>query len=113
MHQVRFEGQGDNSDGFVIVNAVSENSEQYDLNLSSSADNLNNSLTPAQNTQALKRTTTVKQGKQPVNSMYKQCITVSVSQPVVLSADQRCVALQDQLQVQAMKLKRVYSLHKF
>ena len=50
MHQVRFEGQRDNSDNFVIVDAVLENSEQYNLNLSSSADDLNNSLTPAQNT---------------------------------------------------------------
>ena len=50
MHQARFKEQRDDSDNFVIINAVSENSEQYDLNLSSSADDLNNSLTPAQNT---------------------------------------------------------------
>ena len=50
MHQVRFEGQRDDFDNFVMIDAVLENSEQYNLNLSSSADDLNNSFTPAQNT---------------------------------------------------------------
>ena len=45
MHQARFKEQRDNSNNFIIVNAVSENSEQYNLKLSSSVDDLNNSLT--------------------------------------------------------------------
>ena len=44
---MRFEGQRDNSDNFVIINAVLENSEQYNLKLSFSADDLNNFLTSA------------------------------------------------------------------
>ena len=43
---MRFKGQRDDSNNFVIVDAVSNNSEQYNLKMSSSADDLNNSLTP-------------------------------------------------------------------
>ena len=45
MHQARFKEQEDDFNNFIIVNAVLENSEQYDLKISSSVDDLNNSFT--------------------------------------------------------------------
>ena len=45
MHQTRFKEQKDNFNNFIIINTILENSEQYNLKMSFSIDNLNNSLT--------------------------------------------------------------------
>ena len=105
--------QSETSDSFVVIDDVSEGSEQSDTAISSSSDDLITSSSAVWKVQASERSTAVSQNKQLMNSTYHCCITVSVSQSVILSADQHCVALQNQLQAQAVKSRKVYDQHKF